>query len=375
MSRAKVVSNLVNWQKPNFAQIVRTNKDFKSNFSGAMLYVNSSLTSSDLKKEVLTYLKNSKNSLFDQVKDIDESRVATIGKYMYFLNHKADIPEDVMGNLLPSLERIIAEEQKRIENKIQIEEPQDKDKNKNTISIQDRLLERARFVAGEIEGWIDDFVQDKTQPAKTVEDFVNLYKVHELKAAHMRHMENIFKRRAEEIAEVAKGNRELAEGYSNFSKGELKKFAAFFEGLSNANKMLQESAKVERAPRAKKPVSQDKLVAKLKYKKDDSSLGIVSQNPTQIIGAKELWTYNTKTRKLAQYKAADERGLSIKGTSITNYSTDSYEKTLRKPAETLAEFKKASKVKIRTFLQDLSTVDTAANGKINENHILLRIST
>ena len=116
--------------------------------------------------------------------------------------------------------------------------------------------------------------------------------------------------------------------------------------------MMQEVAKVERAPRKKKPVSHDKLVAKIKYKKEDNTLGIVSMNPVQIIGSKEVWVYNTKTRKLAQYKALDNNGLSVKGASLLNYSTDSVEKTLRKPAETLAEFKKATKVKLRTFLKD-----------------------
>jgi hypothetical protein len=146
-----------------------------------------------------------------------------------------------------------------------------------------------------------------------------------------------------------------------------------FDNFSSACDMLQEVAKANRTPRKKKPVSQEKLVSKLKYKKEDPTLGIVSQNPVQILGSKELWIYNTKTRKLAHYKAIDERGLAVKGTGLENYSQDSKEKTLRKPAETLAEFKKASKVKLRTFLKDLSTVDVSANGKLNEHCVILRI--
>ena len=136
--------------------------------------------------------------------------------------------------------------------------------------------------------------------------------------------------------------------------------------------MLQEVAKVVRAPRKKKPVSQDKLIARLKYKKDDSTLGIVSVNPIQLLGAKEVWVYNTRTRKLSQYKANDIDGISVNGTGLVNYSTDSVEKTVRKPVETLAEFKKASKVKLRTFLKDLSTVDTPCSGKLNEHCVILR---
>jgi hypothetical protein len=165
----------------------------------------------------------------------------------------------------------------------------------------------------------------------------------------------------------------LAEAYSNYTKPELKKFDLFHKNLLKACVMMQEVAKVERVPRKKKPVSTEKIVSKLKFKKEDSSLGIVSLSPSQIIGAKELWCYNTKTRKLAQYKAIDAGGLSVKGASLLNYSADSAEKTLRKPAEALAEFKKASKVKLRTFLKDLTTVDIPCNGKLNEHHILLRV--
>jgi hypothetical protein len=76
---------------------------------------------------------------------------------------------------------------------------------------------------------------------------------------------------------------------------------------------------------------------------------------------------------LSQYKAIDADGLSVKGGSLLNYTPDSVEKTLRKPAEALADLKKASKVKLRTFLKDLSTLDIPCNGKLNEHHIILRI--
>jgi hypothetical protein len=137
--------------------------------------------------------------------------------------------------------------------------------------------------------------------------------------------------------------------------------------------MLQEVAKVERAPRVKKPVSQEKVIAKIKYKKDDAALGIVSVNPIQMVGAKEVWLYNTKTRKITQYKALDDRGLSVKGASLLDFSPESAEKTLRKPVEALADFKKASKVKLRTFMKDIPTVDTRPGGKLNEHHIILRV--
>jgi len=374
------------WSKPVFTNVVRTNKNFERNYHGALMYAHNELSASDLKKEVVKYLKHidPKHPFLERIKDIHENRLAVVGKYMYILNHGGDLPDKVTPTVIPALEKVINEEEQkaeaiRAEAKFKAGKKEDADNDgseapKVVISIQDRLRDKAREVAGEVEGWIDDFILDKKIPVKTVDEFVALFKANELKGPHMKYMQQSFTRRAEHAAIVAEGkDKELLEGYSNYTKPELKKMSQFFQNLLSATEMLQEAAKVVRAPRKKKPVSQEKMVAKLKYKKDDASLGLVSLNPVQIIGAKEVWVYNTKTRKLAQYKTLDERGLLVKGASIDNFSSDSLEKTVRKPAETLAEFKKASKVKLRTFLKELSTVDVPAQGKLNEHHIILRI--
>jgi hypothetical protein len=139
--------------------------------------------------------------------------------------------------------------------------------------------------------------------------------------------------------------------------------------------MLAQEAKVNRAPRKTKAVSKDKLVAKLKYMKTNEPLKLVSVNPTDIIGAKELWVYNTKTRKLGKYVANEYQDLAVKGTSILNFNENlSICKTLRKPEEKLKEFKAAGKVQLRKFLEDINATDTKMNGRINEDTILLKVN-
>jgi|GEM_PF-1687587 len=374
------------WPRPTFSDVVRTNKNFSANYRAAIMYAHYELSALDLKKEVVKWVReiDPKHRFLDIMRDIDENRFATIGKYTYVLNHKGDVPENIAAGLMPALEKVIAEEEAKVEAIRKEEEFQKKksaatkistDTAKVVISIQDRLKEKAREVAGEIEGWIDDFyLARKTATPKTVDDFANLFKANNLKAPHLRHVYSIFERRAGEISRAVEGkDKDLVEAYSNYTKPELKRFDTFLKNLLKSCEMAQEVAKVERAPRKKKPVSQEKLVAKLKYKKEDTALGIVSLNPVHIIGSKEVWVYNTKTRKLAQYKATDERGLTVKGASLENFSTDSAEKTLRKPVESLADFKRASKVKLRTFLKELTTLDIPAPGKLNEHHVILRI--
>jgi hypothetical protein len=106
--------------------------------------------------------------------------------------------------------------------------------------------------------------------------------------------------------------------------------------------------------------------------------------PDQIIGANELWVFNIKTRKLGKYVAKNidpkgmgrvGSGLSVKGTTIIGFNEiESVQKTLRKPADQLKEFKGAGKVKLRTFLDDIATLDTKMNGRINSDTVLVKIS-
>jgi hypothetical protein len=139
--------------------------------------------------------------------------------------------------------------------------------------------------------------------------------------------------------------------------------------------MLAQEAKVNRKPKAKKAVPAEKIVAKLKYKKADEPLKLVSINPADILGAKELWTYNTKSRKLGQYVAGEFTDLGVKGTTIIGFDENkSIQKTLRKPIDQLKEFKAAGKVALRKFLEDINAVDTKMNGRINEEILLLKVT-
>ena len=170
----------------------------------------------------------------------------------------------------------------------------------------------------------------------------------------------------------------MKEGYSHISKTQGKRFVKFLEMLVADALMWEEKKKVSKKPRKKKAPSSEKLVSKMKYKASDDTYKLVSVDPVNIIGATELWVFNVKTRKLGKYIVDDEYNtgntLSVKGTTILNFDEkNSIQKTLRKPEETLKEFKKAGKVKLRKFMDEIKTVDTKLNGRINNDTILLKV--
>ena len=244
-------------------------------------------------------------------------------------------------------------------------------------SIQDRVREAAYKMTEEIEDAIDGFQTDPESFDPKAFKMLNLLKGKEVKAAHARIIKTFYSRDLAELEELASGkaDEQLREGYAHRSKKQIKNLIAFYQEIMMACDMLAQEAKVNRAPRKAKAVPKEKLIAKLKFKKTDEPLKLVSINPVDIIGAGELWIFNIKTRKLGRYVATEFNTLNVKGTTITNFDEfKSVQKTVRKPEEKLKEFKAAGKVQLRKFLDDINATDTKMNGRINEETILLKVA-
>ena len=244
-----------------------------------------------------------------------------------------------------------------------------------TPSIQERVRDASMLMTEEIETAIESFQTDPEAFDPKAFKILNVLKAKQAKAAHARIIREFYNRDLEELQEAATTKDEqLKEAYSHLSKVQLRKITAFYQEIVSACEMLAQEAKVNRKPKAKKAVPAEKIVAKLKYKKADEPLKLVSINPADILGAKELWTYNTKSRKLGKYVASEFADLGVKGTSIINFDEHkSVQKTLRKPIDQLKEFKAAGKVALRKFLDDINAVDTKMNGRINEEIMLLKV--
>ncbi len=133
--------------------------------------------------------------------------------------------------------------------------------------------------------------------------------------------------------------------------------------------------KKARKPRKKKAKPAYKLVAGVKYQStnDSHNIRLVSINPEDIVGAKKLVTFNTKTRQLAIYYAEDEvKGLMVKGSTVKEFSDKSGAKTIRKPKEQLPLFLKAPKVKTDKIFAAINSVQKSVTGRINKDTILLK---
>jgi len=240
-------------------------------------------------------------------------------------------------------------------------------------TIQDRLNEKTAEHLAHFEGLYDDVIAgNDVKP-----DAFNYLTANTVPQSQINKFVELFSNRKTELtAAQAKEDEDLAEAYRHYKAADFKRHYAFFDSVLDALDQYRSVKKTQKKARVKRAPNKEKVVGKLKYMKEEKTLKLVSINPVDIVGAQELWAYNTKTRKLYKYIADSLTGpLGVKGTSITGYDeVKSVGKTLRKPEEKLKEFARATKVQLRKFLEEIKATETQANGRINADIVLLRIN-
>ena len=197
-------------------------------------------------------------------------------------------------------------------------------------TIQDHMREKQYDIVGELEAQYDAYMAGAELP-----DFVTYFRDSKMPQQFVSRIVSYYADiEAELTASQVKGaDSQLAEAYKWVTKADLKRMQQFYTKLTDALNTYGAVKAAVRKARVKKPVSKEKLVKKVKYCTEDTTLNLVSINPVDVIGAKELWVYNKKTRKLGKYVAAADSGtLGIRGTAILGYDASaSVAKTVRKP--------------------------------------------
>ena len=360
---------------------------FHKHFRNAMNYYRLESDIKTYKPVVVKWMESQGASKQDIIafKKVKDSRVGTtMGAVAACLNRgmtpqRADFNQgrDTAAWLRAEIVKVINEGKDDIDPEVAAAQKEAEKAEVYTPTIQERVRDAAYAMTDELEDAYQAFQTDPENFDPKAFKVLNLLRGKGVKAAHARIIKEFYARDLAELNELASGKADdqLKEGYSHRSRKQIKNFITFLQEIESACKMLMEEAKVNKKPRAKKPTDKAKVVSKLKYKKQDAELKLVSINPIDIIGTSELWVYNTKSRKLGKYVAAEYQELGVKGTSITGFDEHkSVCKTIRKPDEKLKEFKAAGKVALRKFLDDINATDTKMNGRINEEIILLKVA-
>jgi hypothetical protein len=247
----------------------------------------------------------------------------------------------------------------------------------NRPNVQEIMKDRAREAGGELEGIYDDYILDGAKKEFNVRVMEELSKKSVL-PQHINILIEPWKKRQEEYLELQKGkDAQLNEAYARFSKTQVKNILLFIDKVIadlNGYVSVKKSAKT---PRAKKPVSVEKQVSKLKYlkvfKDEATKLDLVGLPATKLYGASEAWVYDTAKRKMHHY-IADEyaKSFGVKGNTLLGFDQKQSEvKTLRKPNEQIKQLM-GSKPVARKYFKDIKAVSTTPNGRFNAGMIILK---
>jgi hypothetical protein len=328
----------------------------------------------DVRKYATNYVKNIKRADPEFVKewvDFGETQVGlTVGIVAKLVGTKMPLTKQHQLWLDQGIAKAIAYGKK---NKAEGEEGDETVVTTPKLTIQDRMAMQLNNIMIELQEFEEAVLMGETHNAHEVLNYLKTKAVPQISVPKI---VAFYTPKLNELKEAqTTKDEDLLDAYSHYTKADFKRVIAFYSSLIDDCNHYHSTKKVQRATKKRKPVAKDKIVAKAKYMKQDETLKLVSINPVDIIGATQLFVFNVKTRKLGVYKAEEHGGvLSVKGTTIIGFDeVQSVQKTLRKPAEQLAEFKKAGKVALRTFLTDIKAVDIKLNGRLSEDVILLKV--
>ena len=297
----------------------------------------------------------------------EEEKLEQLGKPIYDLMLCADgatraVPVIDGVKVDPSLEDVKKQEA--------LDKKEVEKKSRPKISIQDRLLGKVEDFISAVEGQADDFIDSGY---KMKYDAYNHMLEIGCKAAHARKMRSFYLDCYNELVDVYnKDDEYYMEAWSHLKPKYHKKMMDFYGIIVDDLDRIIKNSTAQRKPRKKKTLSAVRLVKNLKYQDEFKKLKLVSINPEKIIGAVELWVFNTKYNRLGVYRAVNSvRGFSVKGCTIQHFDeNESVQKTARKPKEALNVLNKRS---LKAMFKNMKTKEQPLTGRINAQTILLGV--
>jgi hypothetical protein len=334
----------------------------KMDYINALNWYNYMCSNSEAKDYIVTYLKNlGRVNDAKKIKSVPDSLIpTTVAWVCRLLSRGFTLPIDTQDYINDRIKETYK----------YVQETKEED-SKPVVSIQDRMRERAHDILGEIEGMIDDYIYDNVE--------FSLYEwlqSNNIPAAYATSIISKFTPVLDELLEAYEGKDEqLKEGYRHLKKAEIKNLVSFYNTLIEDAERYSSNTKKIKKTRKPRAVSVEKKIKNLKYQKEDATYKIASVSPEKVIGAMELWTFNTKYKTITRLTAIDRGGLQVKGTSITNYcENNSITRSVgrKDPNEFLKRILEGGKLVLRKVFDEIKTEKPLAY-RINENTILLRV--
>ena len=332
----------------------------------AYTWFNYFYNSEDAKNFTISYLKHIKynKDTITKLSKVNAVHLHNIGWNSRLLHNGSDLPDGVWNRCIARVNELVANVADDTE---QVTEQVTK-----VVSIQDRINSKASDLIGELEEQLDVFFQEGV-----IQFDVKKWSLEKgIKPQIAKRIAEHFRPQYEEITEAQAGkDPDLVEAYKKWRKPVLKIMGLFIKRIIDHMIEVESAGQAIRKPRKKKVKPASVLVAKMNYCRSHMNFpDIHSIDPKEIIGASQLWVFNLKTRNLSVYNAVGHSGLSVRGTTITGFDeTNSVTKKLRNPEVALKLLLEGGKVYLRKVMDNITTKEQRATGRINIDTLLLRV--
>lgn len=327
-------------------------------FSKALTWYSSMYGSKEAKEFLLTWMKQKYTPQeISALRRIKDSWTPTTAGWIARMHlNGTKFSSEIISIVHTKIEQAIVKYSNETDEDVAVRVKGEEEVTSNRVTLlQNKLLEMT-------EALIDDWMNGGTI------SFYDFLKTHNVSKQNAEIIMAYYKPISEDLNS---NDPQLKEAYGK----KLSSTRKFYDNIiSDVERFIgnKKIAAAPRKPRAKKVVPTSKLVANVKYQKEDISLKVQSSLPENLIGAKQVWLFNTKYRKLAVVNS--ESGLSVKGTTLVGFDeTTSKSKTLRKPEEQLSQVLSLAKVPLKKFFADIKSAESNFNGRLNENTIIIRV--
>jgi hypothetical protein len=126
--------------------------------------------------------------------------------------------------------------------------------------------------------------------------------------------------------------------------------------------------------RKKKPKDKSKLVQNLKFLVSDTALGVTSVEPINLLNCSEVWTFDTKTRKISKFFSPVSGSITVKGASLVGFDANfSNSRLLRKPETQVKEFSELAKKDLTKWYSAVKSKSAPVRARLTPTTLILKV--
>jgi hypothetical protein len=352
---------IINFAKGTSGEPLVTEENYKLMMCEALNYYNIFEDNKTKRKWVRNYCL--KNGLVEELSlvdsDIGDYHFSQIGTVVRLLDRGQYVSESHKKAIFNKFSLLKQES-------IKVKKSEEVEKKKATIVDRTQVI--VDQCMDKINGEIDHFIINRSSDF----DMVSYLKANDIPTSAKKIIAEELSKTSRELASINPDDEDdqMFEGYSNYSKKDLKKYREIIDGIISAcshqvRKTTRKTQKVKVKPTSIK-------VGKLQYAESTNVGGveIKSVKPESLIGAKEAWFYHIKYKIVHVYKS--EKGISVKGSKLTDFIPEiSLGKRIKNPEKFLSG-NLAQKTLNESF-SNLLNKSWEANGRISSDMIILKV--